>query len=266
MNSIFYTNDPIVNMREAPTELSKVVSQTFFSEKITIQDTNLDWIFVITSDGYAGWIPKSSIVECQKPYETSLTTSRLATHVYQVKDNEYGPIKTIPFGSFLHVLDSLDPRWIKVLLPDGIEAYIQKGDVASKKKLSHKKDLILFSQKFLGLPYTWGGRSSFGFDCSGFIQTLYNQIGVSLQRDAKQQILDSRFKDISLEKIQPGDLIFWGKSQATISHVGMFLGEGKFIHSVAIENQPWIRISNLLDSEWKENFFLRPYQKIRQLL
>lgn len=266
MRPTFYTNDPIVNMREAPTQLSKVVSQTFFSEKVTIQNEKVDWILIITSDGYTGWVPKSSIIECEKPYNTSLITSRLAAHVYQFKDNEYGPIKTLPFGSKLHVLDTLDPRWIQVLLPDGIEAYIQKGDVASEKKLTHKNDLVFFSQKFLGLPYTWGGRSSFGFDCSGFIQMLYNQIGIFLSRDAKQQILDSRFQDISIKEVQPGDLIFWGKSQESISHVGMSLGDGKFIHSVAIENQPWIRISNLSDLEWIEESFSRPYQRFRQFI
>lgn len=266
MHSIFYTNDPIVNMREKPTLNSKVVSQTFFSEKVIIQNEYENWFYITTSDNYGGWIPKHSIVECTKKYQPSLQTSRLISHIYGVKDNEYGPIKIIPFGSKLHVLDTLDSRWIKILLPDGIEGYIQKGDVASGKILFHKNDLVFFSQRFLDLPYTWGGRSSFGYDCSGFIQMLYRQIDVFLQRDAKQQILDIHFKDVCLENIEPGDLIFWGKSQETISHVGMFLGEGKFIHSVAIENKPWIRISNLLDTEWIENSPSRPFRKIRQLI
>ncbi|MES2199691.1 MAG: SH3 domain-containing C40 family peptidase [Chlamydiota bacterium] len=266
MESTFYTNEPVVNMRQYPTHTSKVVSQTIFAEKITIQDKNGDWICIITSDGYTGWVPKSSIIECKKPYEPSLKTSRLASHIYEVKDNEYGPIKILPFGSSLHTLDLNDPRWIKVLLPDGLEGYIQKGDVTFEKSLSHKNELALFSQKFLGLPYTWGGRSSFGYDCSGFIQMLYSQISISLQRDAKQQILDSRFKNIPIEQIQSGDLIFWGKSQETISHVGMSVGEGNFIHSVAIENKPWIRISTLSDPEWIENSPSRLYREIRQLI
>ncbi len=265
MKSIFYTNEPVINMRENPSPTSKVVSQSFFSEKIDIQEQNGDWICIISSDGYTGWVPKGSIVECEKPYEISLTTSRLAAHIYGVKDNEYGPIKTLPFGSKLQALDALDLRWIKVLLPDGVEAYIQKGDIAPEKILSHKGELAFFSQRFLGLPYTWGGRSSFGYDCSGFVQMLYNQIGLSLQRDAKQQILDPRFRAISSKDIKPGDLIFWGKSEEAISHVGLYLKDGNFIHSVAIENKPWIRISNLSDPEWVEGSFSRPYRKICQL-
>jgi cell wall-associated NlpC family hydrolase len=264
--SFFYVNEPIVDMKENPMHDSKVVSQTFFSEKVDVEKANGDWSFIITPDGYSGWVWSKSLVNLPVPYNTTLKTSRLAAHIYGVKDTEYGPIKTVPYCSQLQALDTTDPRWLKIALPDGRESYIQKGDVAVEAELSNKKELVEFSQKFLGLPYTWGGRSSFGYDCSGFIQMLYKQIGVNLERDSKQQILDSRLKMIAIDELKPGDLVFFGKSEQRIMHVGMYIGEGQFIQSTARENKPWIRISNLSDFEWSgHSDAYYPYRTARQL-
>lgn len=251
--SLFYVNEPVVSMRESPTIDSKVVSQTIFSENVKVEKKQEDWVYIITPDEYSGWIPAASLVSTAEPYNGTLTVSRLSAHIYGINDTEFGPIKTLPYGSKLSSLDASDARWIKIALPDRIECYIQRGDVAVENKPQSKGDLPAFSQKFLGLPYTWGGRSSFGYDCSGFVQMLYSQIGIHLQRDSKQQVLDSRFKTVSVNEIEPGDLIFFGRSELKISHVGMYLGNGQFIHSTVRECQPWIRISNLSDADWSGN-------------
>jgi gamma-D-glutamyl-L-lysine dipeptidyl-peptidase len=263
----FMINEVVVDMRENPTHDSKVVSQTIFSENVKVEQEIEGWSYIITPDGYSGWIELDSLVSLSEPYDPTLKISRLSAHVYGVKDTEYGPIKTLPYGAKLQVIDSSDLRWFTIALPDGQEGYVQKGDVEVEPELLYKSDLVEFSQKFQGLPYTWGGRSSFGYDCSGFVQMLYHQIGIDLQRDSKQQILDNRFQSLEIEALEPGDLIFFGKTEHRIMHVGMFLGKGEFIHSTSRENKPWIRISNLSDFEWKgdPNAFY-PYRTCRQLI
>lgn len=263
--SLFYVNEPFVNMRESPTYDSIVVSQGVFSENVIIEKREGDWVYVETPDHYHGWMPANALALSEELYETSLKVSRLAAHVYGIKDTEFGPLKTLPYGSKLKAIDESDSRWIKIILPDGKEAYIQKGDVASEPELKGKEDLPAFSQRFLGLPYTWGGRSSFGYDCSGFIQMLYSKIGIALKRDSKDQIQDSRFQTIDKAELEPGDLIFFGRVHLKTSHVGMYIGNGKFIHATVAENQPWIRISDLSDADWSgssESIF--PYRVFRQ--
>jgi len=194
-------------------------------------------------------------------------TSRLNATIYKEKDIEYGPMKILPYGSRLNGVDIEDPRWYKVVLPDNSKGYIQKGDVRIEPTIAHKGDLVCFSQKFLGIPYIWGGRSSFGYDCSGFVQMLYNQIGVLLPRDSKEQILDPRFKEIPLNAIEAGDLIFFGKSREKIMHVGMCIGNNQFIHTSVRENMPWVRISQLSDLEWSglmDAYY--PFRAARQLI
>lgn len=266
--SLFYVNEPVVNMREAPNHESKVASQTIFSENVNIEKQVGDWAHITTPDQYSGWIPVTALVSLEKAYQPSLKVSRLVAHVYGVQDTEFGPIKTLPYGSKLQVLEAINARWIKIALPNGQEGYIQTGDVVPEKEMHHKMDLVAFSQKFLGLPYTWGGRSSFGYDCSGFVQMLYQHIGINLLRDAKQQILDPRFQTISIDDLEPGDLIFFGKSEQKITHVGMYLGAGQFIHTSPQENQPWLRISHVTDKVWsgspESNNY--PYRTMRQLM
>jgi uncharacterized protein YgiM (DUF1202 family) len=261
-----YISTPFENMRKEPTYNSVIVSQARFGETIRIIENKNDWTYVETPDSYQGWISKDSIVERKTSYDTSLKVSRLTAHLYSIKDTELGPIFSLPYGCKLKSIDTTHPRWIEVELPNGKLCFIQKGDVTEEVSLQSKEDLVEFSKRFLDLPYTWGGRTSFGFDCSGFVQMLYEQINISLLRDAKLQINDTRFQNIPFSQIEPGDLIFWGKTKERVSHVGMYIGDNKFIHSVVNENKPWIRISSLQEPLWKESSSDLPYREFLQLI
>lgn len=241
----FLIHFPYVNMREAPSEKAKVASQAHFGEEIQVRKSMDGWTQIMTPDGYLGWAPKESFIARREPYCPDLELTRLRAHIYAEKDTEFGPIFTLPHGSKLPLIDSSDPRWAKVLLPDLREAYVQKGDIEPEPF-----DLVAFSKKFLGIPYTWGGRTSFGYDCSGYVQMLYAKLGIRLPRDARQQIVDPRAQPVPLNQLILGDLLFWGKSEREIGHVGMFLGGEEFIHTSPRENRPYLRISKLTDFEW----------------
>lgn len=233
---------PVIDMRAEPTAQAKMVSQALFGEEIALKGQAGEWTQIATPDRYLGWV-RGGIMSAAYAPDAEIT--RLSAHLYATPDTEYGPLLTLPHGAPLRVLGSGDPRWARVQLPDGREAFAQKGDLAPEPF-----DLALFSQKFLGLPYLWGGRSSFGFDCSGFVQMLYRRLGILLPRDAREQILDPRALPIALEHLSLGDLIFWGYSEREIKHVGMSLGGARFIHTSVRENRPYVRISDLSDGEW----------------
>lgn len=253
-----YIHYPVVTMREAPNDSSRVVSQALFGELVEIQDRfSGNWAHILTPDRYAGWIQANAIVMRQEVYPQDLETTRLATHIYAAPDTEYGPLITLPYGSPLQLLDSSDPRWHQICLPSGRPAFVQKGDT-----LSEPLDLPSFVKKFLGVPYTWGGRSSFGYDCSGFVQMVYQRLHRPLPRDAKQQILICK----PVETPMLGDLIFWGKSKEEIKHVGMFLEGEQFIHTSVRENRPYLRLSNLSEVEWSgDKLAFYPFREIRRV-
>lgn len=253
-----YIIAPTLEMRNSPQETSEVVSQAFFSEEIKVLEDQGEWVKIATAiDGYEGWSRKQGIFSRAKPYGENakmiLSVNRLAAHVYQCPDTIYGPLLTLPYESRLLASEfvELDARWIPIELPDGRNVYIQRGDISFGRPKIDLSQMEVFSQRFLGIPYTWGGRSSFGFDCSGFVQMLYRQMGINLPRDAKDQFLFSKFKDCPLPALSLGDLIFFGFSKDKIRHVGFYLQKGYFIHtSAVIENMPFLRINHIDDPAW----------------
>lgn len=252
-----YVNVPVTNMRELPKDMSEVVSQAYFSEQVNVIEENSDWTKIETAiDHYKGWIKSDQLCHKQTDFYgnacTTAKVSRCMAHLYHVPDTVYGPILTIPFESVLKVvgLGNDNSRWIKVLTVDGHEAFIQRGDITLNQAVISRDHIASFSIQFLGLPYTWGGRSSFGYDCSGFVQMLYRQMGVYLPRDSKDQAKWEGLVPIEINNMLPGDLIFFGLSEDKIHHVGMYIGSGQFIHATVAENAPYIHISNLSDPEW----------------
>jgi cell wall-associated NlpC family hydrolase len=93
----------------------------------------------------------------------------------------------------------------------------------------HGLQIVAFAKQFLGIPYVWAGRSPGGFDCSGFVWYVYNHFGIHLPRMA-----DGQFETgaaVGRRSLVPGDLVFFSTYEPGPSHVGIYIGGGKFIHA-----------------------------------
>ena len=97
--------------------------------------------------------------------------------------------------------------------------------IAKKPKLTGTA-LVAYAKRFIGTPYRRGGTTTRGFDCSGFTMYIYNHFNIKLPHNAKNQT--AKGIKVSKQNLRVGDLVFFGKS---ISHVGIYVGSGKFIHS-----------------------------------
>ena len=105
---------------------------------------------------------------------------------------------------------------------------------------------------FLGVPYKRGGNSvETGFDCSGFVRAMYEQsIGLILPRRAEQQAAATQ--NIDRTELKPGDLVFFNTMRRAFSHVGIYVGEGRFIHSPKPGAE--VRVENMSVSYWANRF------------
>ena len=120
------------------------------------------------------------------------------------------------------------------------------------KMADRASNLVVTAMGFLGVPYRRGGNSAdTGFDCSGFVRAMYEQtVGLVLPRRANEQAAATQ--TIDKKDLQPGDLVFFNTMKRAFSHVGIYVGEGKFIHSPKPGAQ--VRVEDMGQNYWQQRF------------
>ena len=115
-------------------------------------------------------------------------------------------------------------------------------------------DLVVSAMNFLGVRYRRGGNSAEqGFDCSGFTRYIFeNSVGLVLPRRADQQAKDAGLLVVKKEELKPGDLVFFNTMRRAFSHVGIYIGEGKFIHAPRTGGK--VRIEDMQQAYWQRRF------------
>jgi cell wall-associated NlpC family hydrolase len=247
---------PVVNMHARASDDTGVVSQAIYASNVELLEQSNDWARIRTSDDYTGWVPLAAVRRVDKPYASSGRAAQveaLFAHIYAGPSvTRQQPLLTAPYETRLEVVEEQE-RWIRLRLPDDRAGWIQRGDVTFDPRTLAIDDAILLAKRFLGLPYTWGGRSSFGYDCSGFTQMLCRRRGVEIPRDSKPQAHWSGMQAVDKSALRAGDLIYFGAGADHITHTGMYIGGGEFIHATAHE-RPVVQISRLDDPHWTENY------------
>jgi cell wall-associated NlpC family hydrolase len=142
--------------------------------------------------------------------------------------------------------------------PDDMSRFLSDKGLLSqmdqvRQKVTNKaSDLVVNALGFLGVPYQRGGNTAeTGFDCSGFVKAVYEQtVGLILPRKAEQQAAATQ--QIDRSELQPGDLVFFNTLRRAFSHVGIYIGDGKFIHSPKPGAQ--VRVESMGLSYWSHRF------------
>jgi cell wall-associated NlpC family hydrolase len=141
---------------------------------------------------------------------------------------------------------------------DDIERYLaERGIVAQMDQMRQSvgdtaSDLVGNAMTFLGVPYRRGGTSAAtGFDCSGFVRSMFEQtVGKVLPRRASEQAAVT--EKIDKQDLKPGDLVFFNTMRQTFSHVGIYVGDNKFIHSPRSGKS--VRVEDMRDAYWERRF------------
>lgn len=110
--------------------------------------------------------------------------------------------------------------------------------------------VVTTAQKYLGVPYVWGGSTVSGFDCSGFTQYVLKQNGINIPRTAAEQFATGT--PVTKTNLQVGDLVFFTTYKPGASHVGFYMGDGKFIHASSAAKQ--VTISELADEYYTSHY------------
>ena len=199
-------NLSVIPIRKEASHTSEMVSQLLYNEMYEVLDEKPGWKLIrVISDQYEGWIQgiQHQAISEQKFHELQAQMPYIVDQPvldYQGHRLSMGTVLFEPVPSTM----TLPGRFVPAMM-------------------------IEFAQKFIDVPYLWGGRSIFGIDCSGFVQLCARAAGKLLPRDASEQVKIGDFVYF-LPEIQPGDLAFFGNEDGNIVHVGMMLDNERIIH------------------------------------
>jgi len=216
----------IAAMRLKPDDRAEIVSQLLFGERVEVLiKKHTNWAKVrCLLDDYVGWIDKRQIFYVNKEEldKYSQDVSIVGEFVHEIASDKER--HCIHYGAELPLYDGINTK-----LPFG--KFLYNGKIIKPEKLEDKREfLVRLAMKYISVPYLWGGRSTFGIDCSGLTQVLYKMIGINLPRDASEQINFGKTLDF-VENAKPGDLAFFEKENGFIHHVGVCLDDGKILHA-----------------------------------
>ena len=205
-----------------PSFTSSKVTEAVSGETVEIIDLKGDWLFIKQDDGYESWIKDFYGTIQKEPF---------------LSDHMAVEISSIPFGARLKLNDN---RYFTV---NGAEYKSNDDSPVKLDEPPKPSNIIINARKLTGCPYRWGGKTSLGFDCSGFVQTVYLSAGILLPRDCWQQSNFFIDKKIEGNLSKPGDLHFFGE-KGKISHVGISTGGLSLIHC-----QGWVKEETFSDHE-----------------
>lgn len=252
------TAQSVINLRYGPGYSNESATQTLMGMPVRILEKKGGWTRCITPEGYTAWVSSGSIQPMNSEEFNEWTTAPkliVTTHYTLFREAPVAGSPVVSDGVWGNIVrnEGKSGNSYKVILPNGRVAYVAANDVQEFDKWLGSRNptaenILAVAKQFLGFPYMWGGTSVKAMDCSGFTKTAFYLNGVILERDASQQARTGADVDITegFDNLRAGDLLFFG-SKATeerkerITHVGIYIGNGEFIHSATS-----VRINSLI--------------------
>lgn len=221
----------------APKEGADVQTQLLLGEPVWLLDENEDGTYYLLhgGDGYIGWVRREAVRRLTAAEFEPWTNAPRAIVQRDIMVNDF----RIPAGAGLPVIEE-SATSVTLRLPQGVRS-TQRAEQATVAKAALRMppatptgvEAVRAGIEYLTVPYVFGGRSRLGLDCSGFTGVAWATTGLTLPRDARQQVLVGRMTATRWNPatVQPGDLLYFLDRAGRVFHVTMSLGGARFIHS-----------------------------------
>lgn len=208
-----------IPVRSEPRERAEMVTQILFGEYADILDDEGKWLYVKQlNDGYEGWIDKKCLDRAADTQPLSYLIGKENTRVLDISTGEQA---VLPIGS--GITDTDNKRF-------SLAGHTYELEDTGNLIVPGKVTLTEIVNPILAVPYLWGGRSGFGFDCSGLTQYLCRAAGKEIPRDAGDQSALGQTLSF-INEAKTGDLAFFDDTEGMISHVGMIIENKRILHA-----------------------------------
>ena len=249
-----------VRMRSGASTTSSILGVYNTGTKMTITGESGNW-YKVSYSGRDGYVSKDYMTTT-KPGNGGGSTSQTG----YIKGNDvrlrsgagtnYSILGTYNNGTPLTITGT-SGNWTAVTI-NGVKGYVNstyvtttKSDGGSKPSGSIGETIVATAKQYMGAPYVYGGMSPSGFDCSGFVNYVYKLCGYSMSRVASS-IYNNNGTYVEKANLQLGDLVFFASNSSSIGHVGIYIGNGQFIHSSS--GAGCVVISDLSSSYYLKNY------------
>ena len=257
----------VLNLRSQPNTSSSIVGKIPNREFVLVEAKEGDW-YKVVYDGMSGYV-HSAYVDFEEyligDYSYNAQVNGSGVRLRNGASTYSDIIGNHNVGDKLSVI-GVSGNWLKVVTASGQTGFMSSDYIkysnAQKLVVSQPltigEQLVSTAKQYLGVKYVWAGMSPSGFDCSGFVNYVYKQHGYSMYRVA-QDIYNNDGTWVSKENLRPGDLVFFGYSAYNITHVGMYIGNGQFIHSSSGAGQVVI-------TDLSTNYYTRMYIGAKRII
>jgi cell wall-associated NlpC family hydrolase len=227
---------PTAPLRHSPSNRASLLTEALGGELVMVFERRPDgWAWVqLLADRYVGWMPQEALSEPGAETTHKVTAPR--TFVFSEPDIKSPPLSALPMGAEVVVIGSGEDRNARYALiaPRGavVDQHLGPRDAA-------EADWTAVAERFLGVPYLWGGKTALGLDCSGLVQIVLRACGIPAPRDTDMQA-QTVGAALPVESGRPplrrGDLVFWA------GHVGIMRDAAELLHAnvhhMAVASEP----------------------------
>jgi cell wall-associated NlpC family hydrolase len=215
--------EPQAPLRLEPRSDAPLATEALKGERVTIYDSNAEgWAWgQLKADSYVGWLPANALAPVGAPPTHKVTALR--TFAFPGPSIKLPPVEALPLGAALAIARIADRL-----------AVTQSGTYVPAAHLApigdNESDFVAVAQRFLGVPYLWGGKTALGLDCSGLVQVALAACGLSCPRDSdmQEQALGMPVGNVAdRADLKRGDLVFWK------GHIGIVIDGLNLLHANA---------------------------------
>src|SRR5580700_3210253 len=227
----FEVFDPVAPVRQSPVPDAMLVTEALKGERVTIYDQDGEgWGWgQLRADDYVGWLPMNALRAAGR--EPTHKVAVLRTILFPGRSIKAQPVEGLPLGCRVAVIGE-----------DGQLARLASGGYVPAHHLAPldaaAPDFVSVAERFVGVPYLWGGKTSLGIDCSGLVQVALTASGIACPRDSDMQerALGTAVPVDDVAGLRRGDLVFWS------GHVAIVRDAETFVHAnafhMAVANEP----------------------------